>query len=413
MSSHTKLLNINMHIYTVKTADKGQRLDKYIKRLLPQAPASMIYKNLRQRNILLNGKRATGSEIVATGDEVRLYLADETIEKFGGTVHGVMQDDLPGDRERHAPGRQIQKGIKQNASGQGSEGFFRPSVTGGAEAAAAGEKSSPSGKQAAIRGGSTDHFIGRVLDARQAARVMQRKYPSLRLVYEDRDIAAAYKPAGVLSQKARQDDLSMNEWFLGTLLERGEVTEESLHMFTPSVQNRLDRNTEGLILLAKSLQGSHFLTGLQRERSIHKYYVMIVLGQIRTGGEIAGWLSKDSASNRVTLYEEERPGTVYSQTVYRPLAWSKDAGLTGVEAELLTGRTHQLRAHMASIGHPILGDPKYGDLSSNAAYRKQGVTSQMLLCQRVEFPLIEGDFEYLSGRSIQTPLPEIYRKLMQ
>ena len=253
----------------------------------------------------------------------------------------------------------------------------------------------------------------RVLAARQASRVISRQFPQVRMIYEDRDIAAAYKPAGLLSQKAKEGEYSLNEWFLGVLLERGEITEQSLHMFTPSVQNRLDRGTEGLVLLAKTLQGSHLLTRLQRERTLRKYYVMIVCGQVRSGGQVEGWLSKDSAANRVTMYEEEQPGTVYSQTVYRPLAWSSDGQLTGVEAELMTGRTHQLRVHMAYLGHPILGDHKYGDPAVNRSYQQKGVTSQLLLCQRVEFPQMEGDFEYLSGQVVQAPLPPLYLQLMR
>ena len=353
-----------MQIYTISTADRGQRLDKYIRRILPGAPSSVIYKNLRQKNITLNGKKALGSEIVAMGDEVRLYLSDETIGKFGGVIHGAPRE------------------IPRERSG-------------------------------AIRGGMPDHDIERVLNARQAARVLRRQYPQLRMVYEDRDIAAAYKPAGLLSQKAKPDDLSLNEWFLGTLLERGEVTEESLRMFTPSAQNRLDRGTQGLVLLSKTLQGSHLLTGLQRERTLQKYYSMIVCGRLDRAGEVEGWLLKDSASNTVTLYEEERPGAVYSKTQYRPYALSSDGTLTGVEARLITGRTHQLRAHMASLGHPILGDPKYGDPAFNQAYRRQGVTSQLLICHRVVFPALEGDYASLSGMTIETPLPEICRTLLR
>ena len=353
-----------MQIYTISTADKGQRLDKYIRRILPSAPSSVIYKNLRQKNITLNGKKALGSEIVAMGDEVRLYLSDETIGKFGGVIHGAPRDI-------------------------------------------------PHGKSTGVRGGMPNHNIERVLNARQAARVLRRKYPQLRIVWENHDIAAACKPAGLLTQKAKAGDLSLNDWFLGTLLERGEVTEESLRMFTPSAQNRLDRGTEGLVLFAKTLQGSHLLTGLQRERALHKYYSMIVCGRLERAGEVGGWLLKDGASNTVTMYEEERPGCVYSKTAYRPLARSSDGTLTGVEAQLITGRTHQLRAHMAFLGHPILGDPKYGDPAVNQAYRKTGVTSQLLICHRVEFPALEGEFESLSGKTIEIPLPEIYHALMR
>lgn len=348
-----------MQVYTITSADKGQRLDKYIKRRLPFAPSSFVYKMLRKKNITLNGGKASGSEIVAEGDEVRLFLSDDTIISFGGA--GKTDPAYPAEN---------------------------------------------------------------LLEARQAFRQLSRRYPELRLVYEDNDIAAAFKPAGVLSQKAKNGDLSLNEWFLGLLLDRNEITEHTLVMFVPSVQNRLDRNTEGIVLLAKTLQGSHFLTGLQREHRLQKYYQMIVTGSLDQPGVIEGWLSKDRTLNTVHVLPEQAPGTVYTRTEYVPLGEKRlprSAGKTSdgtltvtfVDAHLITGKTHQLRAHFASIRHPILGDPKYGDPSANRWCQEHGITRQLLISQRVVFPeKIEGDFSYLSGKMIQCPLPGIYEKVM-
>ena len=354
-----------MQLYSITAAEKGQRLDKYIRRRLPDAPSSFIYKMLRRKNIVLNGKKASGSEIIAMGDEVRFYLSDETIAAFGGKVHTSLPDQA------------------LDASGESTDLPKR-----------------------------TDHLTGQMLDARQAARQLQRQYPELKMVYEDADIAAVFKPAGLLSQKASDKDRSLNEWFLGTLIARGEVTEDSLTMFTPSVQNRLDRGTEGLVLLAKTLQGSHLLTALQRERTLHKYYIAVVCGKVTQSGIIDGWLLKDTGSNTVRLLEEQAPGAVWSETDYHPAAYSRDGRLTGIEAELITGRSHQLRVHFASIGHPILGDPKYGNPSCNLAAKERGVRSQLLICQRVEFPALDGEYERYSGMKIEVPLPQVYLDIM-
>lgn len=355
-----------MQLYSITAADKGQRLDKYIKRRLPDAPASFIYKMLRKKNIVLNGKKAAGSEILAMGDEVRFFLSDETIAVFGGKVHTSLPDQV-----------------------------------------------FASSKESVDLPKRTDHLTGQMLDARQASRQLQRQYPDLKILYEDADIAAAFKPAGLLSQKASEKDHSLNEWFLGTLIERGEVTEDSLVLFTPSVQNRLDRGTEGIVLLSKTLYGSHLLTALQRDRTLHKYYIAILCGRVSEGGIIEGWLRKDSGSNTVRLVKEQVPGAVWSETDYHPVAYSRDGQLTGVEAELITGRSHQLRVHFASIGHPVLGDPKYGNPSFNLSARKQGITRQLLLCQRVEFPPLEGEYERYSSLKIEVSLPEEYLNTMK
>lgn len=344
-----------MQEYIITNQEKGQRLDKYVKRILPEAPSSFIYKMLRKKNITLNGHKAEGKEAVAQGDSIKLFLSDETFQKMGGVVKEGMRKDAPACPEEL-----------------------------------------------------------RFSEADKAYAELTRRYPALGLVYEDENIAAAYKPAGVLSQKAAPSDLSLNEWFLGLLHKRGEASADSCRRFMPSVQNRLDRNTEGLVLLAKILPGSHLLTSLQREHRLKKYYRMIVLGKLETAGVIEGYLAKDEKANTVRLFQEQKEGTVYTRTEYRPLSSARlgTEAVTLVEAQLITGKTHQLRAHFASIGHPILGDPKYGTAEANERARQHGVRAQLLLCQRVEFPPLSGEFEELSCKIIACREPGVYTRVL-
>ena len=358
-----------MQEYVIAENEKGQRLDKYVRRILPQAPSSFVYKMMRKKNITLNGHKAEGKEVPAQGDCVKFFLSDETFQKMGGVLNeqglGTLQKE------------------KENGLGPG-------------------EKSAS----------------GRLLEAEKAYRLLAGRYPSLQLVYEDENIAAAYKPSGILSQKAEPLDVSLNEWFLGVLAARGDVTESSLRRFVPSVQNRLDRNTEGLVLLAKTLPGSHLLTMLQREHRLKKFYRMIVLGRVERAGVMEGYLVKDSSSNTVRVYDRKQEGAVYTKTEYRPVSFGKLSMRTGsedvtlVEAQLITGKTHQLRAHFARMGHPILGDPKYGSREANESARRLGVRTQLLLCQRVEFPELLPEFPSLSGMVISCREPSMYGKVM-
>ena len=369
-----------MQEYVITENEGGQRLDKYVRRILPQAPSSFVYKMMRKKNITLNGHKAEGKEVTASGDCVKFFLSDETFQKMGGILNE-----------------------------QGGE-FWQ-------SASAAGKRNSEGSKEAGAATGKS--AAGRLLEAQKAYRLLAGKYPSLQLVYEDENIAAAYKPAGVLSQKSEPGDVSLNEWFRGLLLERSEVSESSLRMFAPSVQNRLDRNTEGLVLLAKTLPGSQLLTKLQREHRLKKFYRMIVLGKVEKAGVMEGYLSKDCVSNTVRIHDCRREGAVYTRTEYRPVSFGQLPMRTGnetvtlVEAQLITGKTHQLRAHFARMGHPILGDPKYGNREANESTRRLGVKTQLLLCQRVEFPELSSEFADLSGRAIACREPSVYGTVMR
>ena len=190
----------------------------------------------------------------------------------------------------------------------------------------------------------------------------------------------------MLSQKARPEDVSANEYILSYLLKEGVLTEEEMRTFRPSVCNRLDRNTSGILIAGKTLKGLQEMSKALKERTIQKYYRCVVKGEVLKEDYLKGWLVKDERENKVTV-STVKPKTADAapiETAYRPI-WT-GGGCTGLEVHLITGRSHQIRAHLASIGHPIIGDVKYGDAGTNEQFRRQcKVKSQMLHAYRIVF----------------------------
>lgn len=282
---------------------------------------------LRKKNILYNGKKAAGGEILSAGDTVRMYFSDETFERF---QEG--EDELAQEYER--------------------------------------------------------------------LRALPMK--GIRILYEDAALLAADKPAGMLSQKAKKEDVSANEYLLGYLIRSGSLPFQDFSTFRPSVCNRLDRNTTGLLLMGKSLEGLQQLSEMLRARTIKKYYRTLAAGEIFKAAHLTGYLTKDAAKNRVTVTDTPAKDAVRIETSYTPLARTK--GVTLLEVRLITGKTHQIRAQLAAIGHPVIGDPKYGDASVNRRFQKQyGVSSQLLHAYRVEFP---------DGRTFTASMPDTYERIM-
>lgn len=230
------------------------------------------------------------------------------------------------------------------------------------------------------------------------------------IVYEDHHIMVINKPSGVLSQKAKPEDISVNEMMIAYLLEKGELTREELKTFRPSVCNRLDRNTSGLLIAGKTLNGLQAMSKILQDRSLHKYYQCLVSGRITEKQRIEGYLLKDEQKNTVKVIKNEVSGAKLIVTEYTPLWCSEETTL--LEVWLITGRSHQIRAHLASTGHPIIGDFKYGKEKVNRYYRKQyGLQSQLLHSARMVMPKITGELSYLSGRTFKAPLPEEFEKI--
>lgn len=245
----------------------------------------------------------------------------------------------------------------------------------------------------------------------QDASVLQADYEKLKtlpmkglsVVYEDTDILIADKPANMLSQKAKDTDLSANEYLLGYLIRSGALSLEAFTTFRPSVCNRLDRNTTGLLLMGKTLAGAQKLSEGLRDRSIHKFYRAIVAGTVTEGAHLSGWLVKDEETNQVQILSKPVEHAVQIETSYEIVQADEDHTL--LEIHLITGKTHQIRAHLASIGHPVIGDKKYGEETVNHRYEEMfGVRHQLLHAYRLEFP---------DGHTVCAPMPGLFERIVK
>lgn len=246
-----------------------------------------------------------------------------------------------------------------------------------------------------------------------SVKVQKVSKKKLDILYEDADVLFINKPVGMLSQKAKDTDESLVEYLIDYLLSEKKITKEQLKVCRPSVCNRLDRNTSGLVAAGKTLPGLQILSEMLKDRRMHKYYQCIVTGRIAEKKSIRGYLDKDERTNKVTVYPEAAEDRLPIHTEYEPLAYKGDYTL--LKVTLHTGRTHQIRAHLASIGHPIVGDGKYGNAAANRkAKQLYGVESQLLHSWKMVMPSeLAEPFEYLAGREFTAPPPKVFEKIMQ
>ena len=228
---------------------------------------------------------------------------------------------------------------------------------------------------------------------------------TLDIIYEDENIALINKPAGILSQKSRPDDVSINEYCISYFIKSGSYNPIVAGAFKPSVCNRLDRNTTGILLVGKSLLGTRAVNVALHDRTLHKYYVCPVKGVINDEIHLKGFLDKDHITNKVEINKDGRGCEI--ETVIKPLRTNGKYSL--IEVELLTGKSHQIRAHLASIGHPLLGDNKYGDFELNKSLK---LRYQLLHSYKVIMPDFDDEMSYLSGRVFETGIPDIMNALL-
>ena len=233
----------------------------------------------------------------------------------------------------------------------------------------------------------------------------------LDILYEDSDILAVHKPAGLLSQPDGSAPTSLTGQIREELWRRGEITPESFRSYQPSVCHRLDRNTSGIVLAAKTLAGAQGLSLALKERGIQKYYTALVAGDVCESQTVIGYLTKNHRTNQVRITDVPTEGADRIETRFAPLAGN--GLLTLLEVELLTGKTHQIRAQLAHCGFPLLGDPKYGNIPLNRqALEKWGVRGQLLHAWRVVFERMDPRFAYLEGKTLMDPLPVSFRKVL-
>ncbi len=228
----------------------------------------------------------------------------------------------------------------------------------------------------------------------------QNTAASPEILYEDADILIANKPSGLLCQSDRAGGESLAGWLCAY---RESEEDSGFSAFSPSPAHRIDRNTSGIVLCGLSRRGLSLLTKSLRERRIEKIYRCLVFGRITKGATETAYYEKDEATNRVHLrkHGDDKNRMV---TGFIPVSVGED--VTELNVTLLTGRPHQIRAHMAYLGHPVVGDPKYGDPKRNRLIKDAyGFCRQYLHAESVTFPN-DAAFGALSGRTIRAALPD-------
>lgn len=324
-----------MQTIQISEHEHGQRMDKFLSSYFDKAPKSFIYKMLRKKNIKLNKKKADGSDLLSSGDEIQLFLADDTISGFHTETV----------KKKNAA--RLKKMILKDAGD---------------------------------------------------------------IVYEDNNVIFFNKKSGILSQKSRPEDESLNDALLDYVMNKDikddkETSKNDFSSFTPSICNRLDRNTSGLITFAKNYQSARVLNEMFRDRSVSKYYITVVHGSMTEGKKVSAFLKKMDNSNQVVVRNEYFDGAAEIKTEYSTVASNGEMSI--LKVKLITGKTHQIRAHLSYLGYPIIGDTKYGDRRVNELYKKKySINSQILHSYELVFPEIKGNIlENLSEQSFKAELP--------
>ncbi len=298
-----------MKSFIISSKDAGQRVDRFIQKSFEHLPKSLMYKEIRKKNIKVNKKRCTPEQILLESDLLELYLKDDVLK----------------EKEKHYD-------------------FLKA---------------------------STD----------------------LDIIYEDENIILFNKKVGILCHPDGKDYVdNLVARFKRYLFEKGDWNPEK-STFTPSLANRIDRNTGGIVIGAKNAEALKIINDKIKNREIEKYYLTVVHGKMQKNKEtITAYLKKDERKNMVSITDNKCDGSKKIITQYKVIDYYEDASL--LEVKLLTGRTHQIRAHLAHIGHPLFGDGKYG--------KEQGRYRQALYSYKLKFNFSDDNMlSYLDKKEFQ------------
>ncbi len=311
--------------FIIKKEEEGQTLEKFVKKVLSEAPLSFIYKLFRKKDVKVNGHWQDKKYTISSGEEISIYITDSQLEEFKRQVESKQVEDI-----------------------------------------------------------------------------------SNWIIYEDENVLLINKPRGVLVQKNSEDSNALDEMVISYLINKGEYDPNKNLGYKPAPAHRLDRNTAGIVVFGKNIATLRYLADALNDKSvISKRYLALVKGEIDKDGEINAPLLKNSKSQRVSVSKEGKPST----TRYKVIETFK--GNTLLEVELLTGRTHQIRVHMAYINHPVIGDSKYGDYELNKEIEsKYGFKNQFLEAYQLDFHKLDNPLKYLSGRSFKISLNDEFLNLI-
>ncbi|SHE51516.1 RluA family pseudouridine synthase [Clostridium fallax] len=309
----------------ITTNEAGQRLDKFLRKLLKDVPLSAIFRALRKGDIRVNGKKGKEKYSLNEGDIVEIkYIMSKKEKK--------------------------------------DEKF-------------------------------------KEVDPK-----------SLRIIYEDESMALVEKWPGILVHSDKKDgDPTLTDYVLSYLNRKGDYLPEKEVTFTPASCNRLDRNTSGIVFFGKTFEGLKLLNEMIRERKISKYYCALVKGRIKDG-KYEAYITKDEENNISQVFENERKNTKKIAMEVKTL--ESNGAYSLIEINLITGKSHQLRAHLSFLGNPIIGDPKYGDKRLNSFFEnKYGLNYQFLYAYKVIFKNVPEKFNHLKNKTIAETLPPIFKKI--
>lgn len=250
-----------------------------------------------------------------------------------------------------------------------------------------------------------------LLDKLVSDKATEYKNFDIDICYEDKNIILINKPVGKLSHSTtdRREDNVVDD-MIAYLIQKKEYVPRLEKTFTPSICNRLDRNTSGIIIGAKNYEALKAINNAIKNNKIKKYYKTIALGKIDSDFVKSSYLVKDDIKNKSMIYENPTENSKKIETSFKVIKSNEE--FTLLEIELLTGRTHQIRAQLSNMGYPIIGDRKYGIDKINSKFDHiYGLKHQLLHAYKIVFADLEGELSYLNGREFEIKDPEIFSKI--